>query len=206
MKNFIIGKAISFVKKNSDYSDDKLAEIRYGLTSLYLFITKLIIISFIACLLGIMNEFLIFILIYNVIKKPSFGLHATKSWICLVSSSTIFISFPYFCTFIYIPVSLKCFLGIVGILLLFKNSPADTHKKPIVNKKRRDIYKFISTSLAICYVFLSISINNLFVSNCFITALLLQCFITAPSAYKMFNIPYDNYKVFLNEHPEFATN
>ena len=64
-------------------------------------------------------------------------------------------------------------IGIVGVILMFKNAPADTKKKPIVNRKRRMILKIISTISAIIFVVSAIIIKNNFLSNCLIFALIL---------------------------------
>ena len=45
---------------------------------------------------------------------------------------------------------------IIGIILIHKNSPADTAKKPIVSPKRRLVYKIISTIVASIFVVCSI--------------------------------------------------
>jgi len=146
---------------------------------------------------------IIYMLIYNFIRMPSFGLHATKSWICLLSSTILFIGIPYLCIILTIPVFLKIIIGIVGICLMHKNAPADTKKRPIINKKRRKIYKLISTLFAFIFVLLSIIINDNFISNCFLLALVMQNFMISPLIYRIFKLPYNNYITFLEQHPEF---
>ena len=93
---------MNLIKKNGNYDEDQLAIIKYGLEGIYLTITKLIIILLLAYLLNIIKEVIIFLIIYNIIRMPSFGLHATKSWICLLSSTIIFIGLPIVCKYIYI--------------------------------------------------------------------------------------------------------
>jgi len=199
MKEKIINFAMSTIKKNLDYDETKLAEIKYGLESFYLTATKLIVIALIAILLGIIKEVVIFILIYNVIRTFSFGLHATKSWICLLSSSIIFILFPLICKYFYINNIIKVILGIILILSFYKNAPADTKKRPIVSQKRRLFFKYVSTIIAIIFVFLSIFINNTFISNCFILSLLVQSLMISPFVYKMFGLSYNNYLTYLTD-------
>lgn len=203
MKNFIINKCIEYIKNNTNYNEIKLKEIKYGLEGLYLTISKLIIIFILAIILNMCFETIIFLLIFNILRCTSFGIHATKSWICLLSSTIIFISLPYLCSIININLTLKCVLGIIGIYFMFKNSPADTHKKPIINKKRRAYYKFISTINCIIMVFISIHIKNNFISNCLLFSIILQNFMISPAIYKFFKLPYNNYITFLKEHPEF---
>lgn len=203
MKKFIIDKCIAYIKSKTNYNDTKLKEIEYGLASIYLVITKMIIILILAIILDLFKEFLIYMIIYNIIRMPSFGLHATKSWICLISSIIIFIGIPYLCIFLSMPLYLKIIICILGICFMFKNAPADTKKRPIINKKRRKTYKFISTMLAILFSILSLIIKNNFISNCLIFSLILQNFMISPTIYKIFKLPYNNYKEFLKTHPEY---
>lgn len=197
MKKIIMNYTMNLIKNNGNYDDEKLAVIKYGLEGLYLTISKLIIILFLACLLNILKEVIIFLLIYNVIRTTSFGLHATKSWICLLSSTIIFIGFPIICKYLYFDNYLKVILGLILILFIYKNAPADTHKRPIVNQKRRMFFKYSSTFIAIIFIFCSILINDNFISNCFIFSLFVQSFMIAPSVYKLFNLPYNNYLTYL---------
>ena len=195
MKAVFINNSMSLIKKYyPEYSDVKLEELKYGLLGLYLLITKSIIIFGIAIFLGIFKELLIFTIIYNILRAPSFGMHASKSWICLVASTTIFILSTYLSANTSIPINIKIIFGIIGIMLIFKNSPADTKKRPIVSPKRRKIYKYISTVIAIFFTIASIIISDNFLSNSFILALLIQCVFTSPTMYKICGEPYDNYK------------
>jgi len=87
---------------------------------------------------------------------------------------------------------------------MFKNSPADTKKRPIVNKKRRRVYKVLSVILAIIFTICSITIKYNFISNCLIFGLVMQNFMISPTVYKIFKLPYNNYLTFLKEHPEYS--
>ena len=195
MKELIINNSLALIRKQfPNYSEEKMEEIEYGLVGLYLTISKLIIIFLIAFLLGILKEVLIFMVTYNIIRTTSFGLHATKSWICLVSSTLIFISAPVLCNLLTLPIWLRIIIGIICICLVFKNSPADTEKRPIVSPKRRRTYKILSTIIAIIFVVLTFIITDNFLANCFIFALVVQCFMISPFIYKIFNLPYNNYK------------
>ena len=198
MKEAFINSSMNMIQKYyPNYSEVKLAELKYGLLGLYLMISKSIIIFSIAIFLGIFKELLIFTVIYNIIRAPSFGMHASKSWICLVASTSIFILLTYLSLNVTIPINIKFIIGIIGIIFMYKNSPADTAKKPIVSLKRRKIYKTISTLLAIIFVICSLIIDNNFLSNSFILSLVLQIIFISPTTYKIFNEPYDNYKTYI---------
>ena len=203
MKKIVLNHWMNIIKQNKSYDNVKLAEIEYGLTAIYLTISKLIVIALLSLLLGVFKEMIIFLLIYNILRMPSFGIHATKSWICLVTSSILFIGLPIVCLSIHLSISIKIIIGTIGCLLMFKNSPADTKKRPIVSPKRRITYKLISTILAITFVVLSITIKNNFISNCLVFGLILQNVLISPLTYKIFKQPYNNYKEFLRLNPEF---
>lgn len=200
MKNMIISKELNFIKKYKQYSEIELAEIEYGLVGIYLTFSKILIVSIIALILGIFKEMIIFMVLFNIIRTTAFGLHATKSWICLVSSLISFILLPLLCIYIKINLIIKLVIGIISIILICKNAPADTYKRPIVSKKRRIILKTISTVIAISFVIFSLIINNNFISNCLLFSLLLENVLISPIVYRIFKLPYNNYINYIKTH------
>ena len=204
MKRLIINHWMNIIKKNKDYDDKKLAEIEYGLVGLYLTLSKSVVIFILALILGIFKEVFIFLIIYNLIRLTSFGIHAKKSWICLVSSIIVFIGTPIVMLHLNLNFYLKLIIGIIGIIHIYIYSPADTKKRPIVNKKRRLIYKLISTGIAITFTVISLLISNNYLSNCMLFALIIQNIFISPITYKICKEPYNNYITFLKNHPEFT--
>lgn len=200
MKKFILDKCISIIKQNNNYNETKLEEIRYGLEGIYLTITKIIIISIISIILGIFKEFLIFLGIYTIIRTPSFGMHASKTWICLITSTLFFVGIPLLSIHTTLNTPLKIIIGIISTIGICLFSPADTIKRPIINKTRRKVYKILSTIISIIYIILSIKIKNNFLSNCFIYSTILQNILISPITYKLFNMPYNNYKTYIKKY------
>ena len=199
MKNFIINNCMSYIKRNNDYNDIKLKEIEYGLVGIYLTISKVIIIFALAILLNIFKEVLIFMIFFNIIRTTAFGLHATKSWICLVSSTISFIGIPLICIYISVDNYLKVIIGIICTILIFKNSPADTYKRPIINKKRRLMFKVVSLIIIFVYSYYALNNSNL-ISNLMIASLLYQSLLINPLIYKITHQEFNNYKTYnLNE-------
>lgn len=196
MKDFIINNTMNYILKYYHYDNVKQEELKYGLVGIYLLVTKLIIILILSAILGMFKEVILFTILYIPIRAVSFGLHATKSWICLIASTIIFIGVPITSMYLKIPLYVKSVIGIISIILMFKNSPADTHKRPIVNKNRRLFFKYSSVIIALAYTALSLFINNDFIANGLLFSLIIQCFLTSPLTYKLFKLPYDNYKNF----------
>lgn len=197
MKDYFINHSITLIREcNPNIDEEKVEVIKYGLLGTYLTITKILIILLMAFFLDMLVEVLLFLIFYNIIRLFSFGLHATKSWICLLSSSIVFLGVPYLCVHLVLPIYIKVLIGTITIFFMFKNSPADTHKRPIVSPRRRFVYKSLSTLFSIVYAYLAIFVDNNFYANCFSLAPVVQCFIISPMVYRFFGLPYDNYKTY----------
>ena len=101
MKKFLLKHIIEFIKtNNSNITEMQLEEVEYGLESIYLTITKMIIIFSLATILHILKEVIILTIFYNIIRSTAFGLHATKSIYCLITSLIMFIGGVYICNYI----------------------------------------------------------------------------------------------------------
>ncbi len=194
MKKYLIGHCMSLIKHEKPELDEvKLEEIEYGLTGLYLTFTKVFIILLLSALLGIVREYFIFLAIYIIIRTNAYGMHAKNSWICLIISTLSFVGVPLCALYLVVPWQIKYLLGILTICYIFKYSPADTQKRPIINKQKRLRHKLSATLTAIIFVITSIFLTNNFVSNCFFMSLLLMCVMISPITYRIFHLPYNNY-------------
>lgn len=203
MKKIVISNIMKYIKKRTNYNNQQLLEIEYGLTGIYLTISKLIIIFVIAIFLGLVKYLLIFMIFFNIIRTTAFGLHATKSWICLLSSTLIFIGIPILCKYLLLNYFIKVIIGIICIFLIYKNAPADTKKRPIVNLRRRFILNSISIFISVIFVIISLLVHDNYISNCLLFSLILENFLISPMIYKLFNLSYNNYIDFLKSHPDF---
>lgn len=136
MKKKFLNMTLNIVKKdNPNITDVQLDEIRYGLEGFYLTLTKMVVIIPLAFLLGVGKELILMLIFYNLLRENAGGLHATKSWMCWLSSSIIFLFFPLLSKRIVFTLTWKVILGIIGIILIFIYAPADTIKAPIIKKK-----------------------------------------------------------------------
>ncbi len=195
MKEKFLNYAIASIHEHKpEYDEIRLAELRYGLEGFYLSITKLIVIVGLALVLGIFKEMLIMLLVFNVLRTTGFGLHATKSWICLVSSSSVFLILPMLAKFIVININVKFLLAIISIICIFMYAPADTAKRPLIKKKKRDIYKFITTISCIILNIVALTTHDEILSNLIIFGIYNEIVMILPITYKIFNLSYNNYK------------
>ena len=196
MKAIFMNKTISFLKKYCTYSDEEIEKLEYGLEGIYLTITKLIIIFITAALLGIVKEFITLIFLFNIIRYTGFGFHANKSYECLLFSAFCFLIIPIFfinvnlTKFIYILICLFCIFN----YLLF--APADTIKRPLINKKKRIIRKIITIIIGITYFAIGFLLFNHWISSILLSALVIEAIVVNPITYYFFKQPYNNFKNF----------
>ncbi len=193
MKEVIINNIMLNIKNNKDYTEQKLKEIKYGLEALYLTTTKIAVIYIIAIILNSYKELTLIFLLYGTLRLTGFGIHAKSSKECWISSLLIFVPIPYILKFIFIPKYINIILSIIGTILLLIYSPADTEKRPLIHKKKRIIYKIITTTIGTIYTILNIVINNNVLSNIITFSILLEAIIVLPISYKLFGLKYNNY-------------
>lgn len=194
MKKIFLNSTMKFITKNKQYTDDEKDIIVYGLESLYLTYTKMVVIFLLAYILGCFKETIILLITYNIIRSKAFGIHATRSIYCLISSILLFIGGALMCKYITLPLELMIILAIICDVCLLLFAPADTHKHPLINAKRRKKFKFVSFSLGIIYTILIVVLRNYFIVNYLLFGLIEAVIMVLPITYKVFNLPYNNYK------------
>ena len=199
MKEKFIVSVVNLAKRNKEYTEEKVAVMRYALEGIYLTFTKILVITLIAALLGLFKEYIWFVLLYTPIRSVSFGWHANTTKQCWVVSILAFILIPYTFSVITINMITKIVLLTFSILIYALYSPADTKKRPIVNKKRRLMFKVASLIITLVYSYYALNNSNL-ISNLMIASLLYQSMLINPLIYKVSHQEFNNFKAYnLNE-------
>lgn len=193
IKNFIINNSISLVNKTNKYNSIELEEIKYGLESIYLAITKVVVILFISACIGLFKEAVLFLLIFNLVRATAFGLHASKSIWCWVASSISFLLIPFICKNVIFPTMFYIVASIITMIIFLLYAPADTVKRPLINKKKRKMYKILSVVTALIFISLIFIVDNFLIKNMLIFALILESILISPITYRIFKLPYRNY-------------
>ena len=199
VKEKFIVSIVNLAKRNKEYTEEEVEVMRYALEGIYLTFTKILVITLIACLLGLFKEYIWFVLLYTPIRSVSFGWHANTTKECWVVSILAFILIPYTFSIITINRITKIILLTFSIFIFALYSPADTKKRPIVNKKRRLMFKVASLIITLVYCCYSFKHSNL-ISNLMIASLLYQSLLINPLIYKITHQEFNNYKTYnLNE-------
>ncbi len=194
MKDLIIDKAMNSIKRKNNFDETKLAEIKYGLSTLYINITKTIVIITLSIILNLIKELLLILLFYGLLRLFGFGLHAKKTWQCWIGSLLTFLLLPYLVKLLIINFYVRLIISILSIVLIIIYAPADTEKRPLIRKKRRILYKILCTLIAIGLTIYSILTKNVLIQNSIFFSLILECFMINPLSYKIFKLKYANYK------------
>ena len=194
MKKKFLTLSINEIKKNGNYTNEELEVIAYALEAIYLTITKLIIIFSLAYLLGVFKEMILLLITYNIIRSQAFGIHASKSIYCLISSLIVFIGGAFICKYVMFPAWISIIVSLVCVVCLMLYAPADTYKRPLVNIKKRKRFKFVSSFLGIIYTILIICFYNSSISNYLLLGMIDATIMILPLTYKTFRLPYNNYK------------
>lgn len=193
MKEVIINNTMNLIEKNYSYPKEKLALIKYGLESIYLTIFKISTLLIISIIFNYKKEFLLFMFTFGLLRLNGFGVHAKKSIHCWITSGIFFIGFPLLVKYFTLNKKLIILLTIPLILLILKYAPADTEKRPLINKNKRLRFKIISVIISLIYLAIIIFTNNLKLMMLLFMSMLLETILILPISYKVLGMKYSNY-------------
>lgn len=196
MKDAFLNHSINLLKNEYNYDNDTLDRVKYGLEIIYIIVTKVSIILLISIALGLFKETLLFTLFITPIRTFAYGMHAKKSWHCYAFSIIFFMLIPY--VFININFNLiqKLIFSLFAFISMLVYAPADTHKRPLVNKQHRKKLKVLSLLITSIYIIIIFNIKNNYITNLLIDALITESLLINPFIYKLLNMPYNNYKAY----------
>ncbi|KEI10423.1 accessory gene regulator AgrB [Clostridium sp. K25] len=186
-----------YVKKTlPDKNKDDLEIIKYGIELLFMSFTKIPIILIIGYSLGKLKETIFTILSFCFIRRFAAGIHATKSYICIIVTCLILEGSVYLSLKFNINLIIKVIIFIICIIVYLKYAPADTEEKPYISDKVRRELKIKSIITIIMYFIISIKTDNVFISNMLIHVLWIEGVLLTPIIYKIFNRRYNNYEYY----------
>ncbi len=191
MKEVFLKHSLQLITANKEWDEKSLEKIRYGLEGIYLTIVKLVILLALAIILNIERLFLINLVFFNILRFFAFGVHARNSTQCLITSTVMFIIFPILSTSIDFPLPVQIIIASICVLLFLLYAPADTHKRPQKNRKKRQTRKAFAVTIAIIYVLLIIMLKDL--SQIILCSLMTETIMILPITYHILGVPYKNH-------------
>ncbi len=194
MKEVFVNRSLTYLIKNNACKNDQVNTFRYVLESLYSLVSKTGAVLIISIFLNTFKITFISLLLFSILRGFTFGIHASKNAYCWITTIGIYSIFPFLIQRINMTKEFItiCYLTVFLSILFF--SPSDTPKRPLINKRKRRVNKIISLGIGIIYMLLSffINTNDFYKIVCFIFMLTSVCI--NPLTYKIFKVPYNNYK------------
>lgn len=196
MKNAFVNSSLNYLIKHNACNDKQVNIFRYTLESLYSLVTKTCVVLILAFFLKTFSITLTMLLLYSVLRGFAFGIHATKNLYCWIVTLLTYVIGSLIIKYFTWPMEIIYICYVSGFLALLLWAPADTPARPLLNKRKRLTNKIFSLCLALIYVLCSfyLNSNNFYTIVSFI--LILETICICPLTYKLFKIPYNNYKTY----------
>ena len=166
---------------------------------IYISITKMFVILLVSIIFKSFKETFLTIIFVNGLRTFAYGIHAKKSWHCYISSIICFVLSPMLFKYIELNLIQKILISIICFIGYALFAPADTHKRPLINKRHRTKLKI--NTLIVCSIYIAIIFisKNTLINNMIILSMITQVFVINPIVYKLFDMPYNNYMTY---HPK----
>ena len=193
MQNLFVSKCYLFIAKYRKLDHYNEVKIKYGLESLYHFITKTIGIVFISLILGILKENLQIFLFYGLLRMFGHGLHAKTNIDCWILSIITYVLLGYSAKYVYFYKYVLLSFAIISTFSFIIWSPADTEKKPIIDKKLRLTLKLRTVVISMIYFIFIIFFYHNNIAKIMSLSMLLEALLINPVIYRIFKSRYNNY-------------
>ena len=182
MKDKVVDYFFEKIKKNRpDLDIIKLEELRYGLLGLYTLITKTSVIIFLSIVLGFFKDFIIFLMFYSILRGVGYGTHAKSNIMCWIYSTVLLLGIPYIFTLLKLSTVVKSIIWSICFLNFVIFCPADTDKRPMINKVRKLKFKLVILIISIIYLVLIFKVE--YIANMLLAAMILESFLANPLGY-----------------------
>jgi len=194
MREKFAARSLSYITSYWVYEGKELDRLKYGLESLYSFITKTGVVLIISLILGTLLETVLLIAFYGIVRSSGFGIHATSNIGCWLSTLPIYIIAPFIIRYLQFSDIAKGLIIIGALVSFLLFAPADTPKRPLINRKKRLQRKIRILIALLVFQIIILYSTNILVVNAVIMALIIQSICVNPLTYKLFKVPYNNYK------------
>ena len=196
----VIEKCYQFITKQIDCDELKEKQIRYGLESIYNMLTKLIVLFFITFLFHLTEEYILLLVVYAIVKRYTYGLHAKTSLACWMTTIPIYMLGCVFIHYVHIPFYFIgiCFVFSFVSFLLW--APADTPARPLIHKEIRRAQKVKACCICILLFMIACFIPYPKLTSSIIYSMFIQSVCINPITYKLTKTPFDNYKTYYKNH------
>lgn len=193
MKEKFVEYNVDKLKKTNKYSDKDIRIYRYGIETFYSLLTKMLAVILLSTILGTLKETLYLIFFYTILRMFAFGIHASNNKTCWIITLSVYGLLPFLIKYLNINSVVYYIICIPFVLSIFLYAPADTPKRPLIHKKKRERNKLITIVSTILLLFLSVIDNRLIIQNAILFAIIMEGICVNPLTYKIAHTQFNNY-------------
>jgi accessory gene regulator B len=174
----------------------ELLKMIWGIETLLVNVSKVIIIYSVSALLGILGRTFAVHIAFIAIKRYSFGLHAKNSTVCTAVSVCLFALAPYVLSGARIGNWAVAAVFTAVNLILYRYAPADTESRPITGKKKRALLKKKAVACGIALMAAALLIPDKSIKTLLALGAAYQSILILPLTYKILKRSERNYEEF----------
>ena len=200
MKKKIIDKLIHFIIKNKNSSEKDIKIYRYGLEALFNLIVKTSVVLIICLTIGTIKECLLLILFYFFLRLFAFGLHASNSIGCWLTTIPVYIGGSLFTKYIIISKYISIIIWFIYTLFAILWAPADTKKRPLIHAEQRKKLKLKSLLVFFSFCLILLLVNNQSIQNAIAFCMALEGICICPLTYLITGNKFNNYIYYNQSH------
>jgi len=166
-------------------SEEKLAEIDYGIAAFIANSYKTAFIFILAILLNVFQYFLIAFVSFGALRTFASGVHAKREWTCLPVSIILFFGILYLGMTIELNIYMLSTIFILCFTAVLRYSPADTEERPIVSRKLRKKLKILSVITTLVLYAIALYSLGTKASSIITFAVLVESILILPATYRL---------------------
>ncbi len=200
MKKRIIDKLANFIIKHKECNEKDIRIYRYGIETLYNLATKTIVILILTFFAKSIKECLLIILFYTMLRIFAYGLHASGSLGCWLTTIPVYVGGSLLIKYITIPKYIVMIIWVIYILFVSLWAPADTKKRPLIRAERRKKLKIEALGMSIVFLMIIYFVKNNLIVTTMGFCMILEGICICPLTYYLTGNKFNNYIYYLQEH------
>lgn len=196
-KNLTHTMAQNLAGKMNHYTHKDELEVKkmaYSLETIFLTISKLVIIYLLAAILGVVTQTMVIHFAFGIVKHYSFGLHALSSAVCTVVSCVLLVIVPWALTDVGIGNGFVAITFSAVIFALYKYAPADTKARPLIGKAYRRKLKIKAVCCGVVLMTIALLVSSEPVKLLLTLGAVYQAVSILPITYKLLKRSVKNYE------------
>ncbi len=190
-------KMVTWLLKRIGHTEDSklmAIKVRYAVDIIISTTEKAVVILTVVLLLERLQETVIVLVAFNIVRVKASGLHASNSLKCLLVSLVIFVLLPMCFDLVIIPDWVAAIWYVTLAYLLHTYAPADTVKNPILGKHHRDKMRISSSRNMLFVAVVSMAGPSTF-QIYYLIGSTIAVVVVLPLTYKILKRSRNNYEI-----------